>query len=310
MTSGLFSIFCVSYASYARADSLESETSAGASILSEGLNYRFSSKQADSQGGRWEGTFGYTYFRSTNIDGVTGTSISDTSQEGSLEVAYRNTFDLGAGLSYGVTPAESLRQISPSVSLGFHLKYGAEPKEPSDEAFRPEVSFKVRLSKTHYTEDFSSTSRLARVVRSRAASNETLSQSAAEVNLGWDPLEWLNLGVSYTRYTYDKDVPRFMTFLESPLAMRSGRGSFGDTVSGLYARSVSGSVSLRPGDSWEIGTEIFSFVSEVDDSTSPGAKLMVSRDLSEAWNMGLGAEHSVSSGFVTNSAILSLSYSF
>ena len=283
---------CLALPSAWAGNSLETETTFGNSSWTEALTLDHHPAPAPD-GTRWGGSFEYNFSRSSTTDATTGTAVTDDSHGFTLGGSVKKKLEAGAGLYYSVTPAENLTSFGPDAYLAWTLKLGPVPETSDDsDDFRASLKFKLRGATVHYTQASTTTTRLSGIRRLVAAS-ESIRQSNYGVDLTFAPRPWFSVTAGLTQYVYDKAPAQFLTYLDSPLALRLNSSGLSNTVSGFYSNSQSASFTLTPLDGLDVVGQLTLYCSATDGSFTRFGKLRVFKELGRDWTLGLGAEKTV-----------------
>ena len=120
-----------------------------------------------------------------------------------------------------------------------------------------------------------------------------ISQRALDlrVKLGW--VKWFATGFGVTRYTYDKSVAEFLSYLNSPLATVSGTGALSSAVSGFSSRKAELFLNWFFVDDWDLAVNYYRFENAADSSNSNSLKFILGHDFSATWNAAIGIRRDV-----------------
>jgi len=309
--------------------SLDSVTTAGSGTISEGLTYNGSPVEAPKAGeGKFGWNVGYTFSKQTQSATSSSPEITDNTSDFTAGVSYKNGWEVGGGLSYSTTPAESLHSFGPNLFAGYLFELHTsepndQPKTPdaspkptpqkSSKGFQPSIEVKAGFSSTTYTEDLSATT--ARTGAKKVAvgtrkTSEGITQTAFSPEVIASLLEWVSVRATYTHYKYNKDVKAFLALLDSPRAVQIGAANFGSTLSGFPSSTFELGATFYFLDVWNFTPSYTWSKYASDGSTGNSLKLALNREIGDHWSVGLGFEHDKSNGSLQNLGILSLDYDF
>jgi hypothetical protein len=284
--------------------SIDSNTSVGSSSLSQSLGF---STEPETN---FDLNASYGFSNSKSTDSTTGVTISnDTHQvNGGMGWAGSSGISMAGDLSYSKTPDESLSSFGPRLSAGYTYRFESE-------GFRPTLGIKLDISSVRYTQTFSTDTSGRRggggggpprpVIGENA-----IRQSSAKISIKTRPISFAALKLSFKKYTYDKDVAQFLSFLDSQSAVRTNVSTFSSAVSGLPESDSSVSFILYPIEDWNLTFGATSSISALDQSKGQTYLAEIEHDFTDLFNVGLGTQRTVSSGSTSNSYFLSLSLDF
>ena len=218
---------------------------------------------------------------------------SNKSSTGEATVGYRKAIDVGGGFSVSSTPAENLTNSGPEAWVGYIFDLDGGSKEEFHPTLEPKFTYKGQ----NYRQTFGGSTAVRagsrRTIVRPTTGSEAIRQNEFALGLDVAPAEIISLHLEGARYKYDKDVARFLGLLDSPRAVSSGRASFSDTLGGFPKSSGEIGVTLFPWDTWTIDAAFSRSKLQLDNSTSTGSKIEVSKQIS-AWKVGLGFDHETS----------------
>ena len=309
----------------ARAGTLDSRTSLGASSLIETLAY-------DSAPGTGESRFSWnlsitgSQVKSPSVDGTSDDVVNKSFDfDGGVAAQVASGLQLSVGFLYAATPSEFLRSFGPHLSADYTIYFGARPdphvpkpdsvdtsfmdgddddKTPS---FVPNLSFRGSYSRTKFATDSGQRRRLVNSSTIVTATDEIL-QSGYGLELTLAPWDWSSVRIGYTRYRYNKDVQTFLGHLDQQQAVNAGLTSLSATVSGFARDSSEIGISVEPSELWTVDLSLTTTHAELDESPGHGSRLNVSREFSELWKLGLGVERDVSPTTTQSALIVDVAY--
>jgi hypothetical protein len=327
---------------YARANSVESLTSAGTGTFSEGLTYNGESKSnKDAEDGRagFNWTIGYAYTAATL--GATSTAptpapttnaSSDHTNSISLGGGYSDKWEIGLGIDYSNTKEENLKSFGPNAYLGYTFdlanrpkKLKRQPQNPNsptakvdsdveDDAsgvFVPTLNFRITGASNKFTHDASLTTRAGSRKQLAATATQEITQKDFEIDGTLSALEWLDVKLSYIKYNYDKNVADFLARLDQARAVQTGLADFGSTLSGFSSKEWGINLTFHLPLDLDFGADFTQSTSAIDGTTKTNTfKGDLSRVWAETWKTGLGFERSKSNTDVQNIGLLTLAYEF
>jgi hypothetical protein len=284
--------------------SFDLQTAAGNGYLSQGFYY-------DSRSGR---DAGVDWNFGLNLAGSKSTlaefeDVTDRTYglSGGMVWKVNRTWDLGGILNLSTTPTQNLQSAGLTLYGEFRHYFGPEP-EPDDElaalAFRPSFSVRLALGGTRLSNRPSE--RLRILFPNLADLVDDLNQRSATLEVGGSPWQWLSARVAVTRYSYNKDVNTFLTFLSNRRSL--GASTFAASLNGLPDRSSSISFNFYPSDTWEIALSGRSATSITDGARSRGSQLSAAHDFNSWLRAGLGFERDVADSLNQTLALLNLSF--
>ena len=148
------------------------------------------------------------------------------------------------------------------------------------------------------------------VVAVPANAAQLIQQKSVKLEAVTRPLAWISVQVSYEKYSYDKDLATFESRLNSPRAIALGISGFSDTLGGFPDHEISSRVTFytpEPWDSsWELALSGSLTRAKLDQSISQGWTGVLSHDLGEHWQIGLGAEYDLSASQKQTLALIKL----
>lgn len=297
-------IFGLVLSQTAWASSLENETSIGKDTLYELISYEGASSgyNNDDLGAFWNLAGENDRIRSTTP--VTKTVVTDRTQSVTGGAGWQqHDLRFGGDLSYSRTLEEGLNSYGPDAYLGY--TFGNDSK--GDE-FKPSFDLKVKAGVQRYVQDFTTPPRASETDRRLGRASIALQQANSGINGTWSALSWLSLSGGYTSYSYNRNVPRFASFLDSSRAAARGVSGLASTIVGFPSNSTEGEIILTPGV-WTIDFDAINARSAVDDSLGRTRKLVVSREFGD-WDIGIGAQRDDSPLLNDKMAIVDIAYNF
>ena len=315
------------------ADELQSQTTLGTGSTTEDVSY--SGQAAES---KWDWNLSYTY---SSIE-VGASAVKSTAAKSSATdhthslvggVGYSDYWDAGFDLNYSKTKEERLSSFGPSAHLGYTFKNAetrskskpalaskagadsaAKTKESEaeeDEVFSPHLHLVLTGSNSNYAQDYGGPLRTgSRRAAAPITGSQSIRQRTLEAGVSFSAVEWLDIGLSFKRYFYDKNVADFISKLDDPRAIRRGAASFGSTLSGFSSQELSLSFTFHLPSEFELGVEGLQSVSASDSSKTDTYKVEVSKLWQDTWKTGVGFERDQSSSSVQNTTIVTLAYEF
>ncbi len=248
------------------------------------------------------------------------TKSTTTSTDSSGNTALDTTTELGAGVgletsnliysnldySYSSIPEENLKVAGPAMSLGYTYKWAGE--RPAN--LGADVSY--GFSSYDQTFETTVTRRRGSVTRPVVGSNQ-IKQTVTSFTIRGRPFPWISAKVSWSKYSYSKDINSFLQFLDNQTFLNSSSSGLSNTINGFYEDSVKIAFSFYFLTRFELYVSSANSKVASDGSSVALKKFMLYYDLLESWKVGLGAESSLSSvpGSDANRyADLSLGYNF
>lgn len=288
--------------------SIESETSLGREITGEDLSGtgKFPNSNHKVKGNSYSWNLGYSNTRSTSTDSATGEKITDRTGDLNLGLGLETPGQLTAdiGLDYSTTPDENLAQFGPNASIGYTYEFA------ESDGFHRDVTAKLLLSSTEYVQTFTKTRARRQAVTRPATGNNTIRENSVGLSLSSNVFEWLGIKIQSVKYSYNKDVVRFLAFLDSSRSVVSGRSGLSSTVTGLPDTETRLKVTFYIGEDWTVLLSEAAAKSIVDGSLAWTSKALVSRDFGDSWNAGLGYQQEASPLVHDNLAIIDAKYLF
>lgn len=331
----IVSIFTVQ----AQATSLELE----ASQSSQTKTYEISgsgdfnkSKEAEANTYGWSLSADRSRSETTNSS---GSAITDNTTDlaAGIGVEMPSQFRSGASFNYSTTPEENLKSSGFTVSAGYTYNFNElstgpaatkpvmtagdapdmqESREasPSGNEFSPYLAADLNYESLDYVQTFEANPpRLPQGPSRPTSGKNTINQKFTQVTLKLKPYRWVRFKVSYTKYSYSRDVNDFLQFLDTHDLLGKVSAGFSSALSGFYDNTVLVGVTLFPSSDWEIAASRSTSKVISDSSLSTTDKLAVYWNFAEAWRLGVGASVSKSntagSASSTQSS-LSLGYEF
>jgi len=273
-----------------RAGTLTSSTAAGSTSFSQSLsadgdfetskdesNEDFLGEENEEEAPPpWSWNFAYSLLKSTTIDPTSGNDITDTTNDfsGGLGWDFGDIWGLSGGYRFTSTPSENLTSRGPNLYVSLSW---------------PKFSVRAGAELQRYDQQFSTSGRRSGVVRSGVGVN-MINQTAFNLRAKYKAFDWARIGVTYTKYTYDKDINTFLAALDSPRAIQTGAAGFSTTLQGFSSDSKGLTLYFYPGDDWELDLGGTSSTNASDGSIATSLKSAAYYDLSKVWRLGAGYE--------------------
>ncbi len=294
LTAAAVISFLALAADFAKADSITSQTSTGKGFSSEVFDY---DGETESVKNSDEGLFwnlGLAYARSTITVPATKREIIDRTSTATGGLGWQeNNLEFGGGLAYSSTPNERLHDRGPNLYLGYTFK-----KQDADDEFTPAFDIKGSYSRLRYAVD-----------ERNGRPSIDLNQSSHGIEAKWSAFRWASLLGSYTSYSYDRDVNRFLAFLDSGKAVRLGLARFASTVSGFPSHVAEILFTLKPIEAWKLEFDGARIVSQADGSITYARKVTLSHEI-DKWEVGVGGEKDHSSSLDQKLLLINFSRDF
>ena len=301
--------------------------------------------ESEPEDSPWNWNLGGSYSLTKVPASATAPQIIDKTTGVTLGVGWDQDLMIGAGLAYSATPDERLSNVGPSLYVGYTFKFPGrvssgngvgslakkaiikktQPEKSAvdqedeelnaNEEFVPSISLKVPLATLKYTIQptpvtASPTTRRKPLAPPPPPAGAEITHKSAGLELSYNALAWLSFRVSFVKYTYDHDVNKFVANLDSPRAVRAGVSGLGSTVSGLPLNVFAFGVGLTPLEHWSLDFDDSITTQATDRSKSRALKLMLERDLGEAWKIGLGIENEHSLSLNENLVLVKVVFDF
>ncbi len=278
----------------AATDSVTSQTSTGKGIFTEALNYDGESKDIENSGSGLLWDLGLAYARIKTTVPATNREIIDRTSTATGGLGWQqNNLVLGGALTYSRTPNERLHDSGPNAYLGYTFK-----KQDAGEEFTPALEIKGSYSRLRYVVD-----------ERNGRPSIDLTQSGRGMETTLSAFSWASLSGTYTSYSYDRDVSRFLTFLDSGRAGLLGLSRFASTVSGFPSHIAEAILTLRPFEAWKIEFDGARIANQADGSIIQARKVTVSHELGK-WELGVGGERDHSPSLDQKLLLVNLSRDF
>jgi hypothetical protein len=184
-------------------------------------------------------------------------------------------------------------------------------EEESDDPFMPTLGIVLTVGNTRYNQDSSVGVRAGsrKLVNSKAGVL-FINQRKAELSVTLSALEWVDLSISYQSYSYDRNVPAFITSLDDPRAIRSGAASFGSTLSGFSSNEAGAELTFHLPLDLDLALNYSKSTNASDGGVSKTYRTSLSRLWGDHWKTGLGFERDQSTTDFQNLGIATLAYEF
>ncbi len=245
---GSFAFFSAAPLAHA-GNSLTSESSAGSSTFSEGVSVTgdVDLPAGEDEEKSWNWKLAYNYSTSPPTAAANGTSVRSATSQFIGGVGYQSDWTADLDLNFSRTPSEALKSFGPTLSVGYTIDFASEDE------FEPSVDLTLSLGTTSYQQDFTSDTLPTKRRKPRGSTtSEKIRQNSIRPQLTVSPISWLSASLSYTRYTYDRDVAEFLSFLNQPQSIRLGVGGFADTLDGFAEQSTDVSATLHLATDWDL----------------------------------------------------------
>ena len=287
--------------------SLEAEK--GASLSSQTLSADGDIGGDKDHDAQWGWNASSTLSESKNTDS-SGQVITDNSTDlgGGLDWLGENNWGAGGSLQYSATPDEGLSSRGGQATLSYKWKYLEANK---DDDYHPSLTFKLSGGQSTDQQKFSGSVKTRRrgVVRPVTGQAE-IKQSFAGLALTWRPVQSLRLTLGSSFYHYDKDVAKFESQLDSPLALQRGSSGFSSTVGGLPKVTYTGKLGydLTKSLSFTLSDSVSTLAA--DESQSSTLKGIFDYELNPTWTGSLGAEGIQSDALTDTLGIVGVAVNF
>ena len=275
----------------------------------------------------------------TEATSSSGNTITDNTTDlaAGVGVEMPSQFRSGASFNYSATPEENLKSSGFTISAGYTYNFdelskgpsatkpvmtaGEAPDmqesreaSPSGSEFSPYLALDLNYESLDYVQTFEAKPpRLSQGPSRPTSGKNTINQKFTQVTVKLKPYRWVRLKVSYTKYSYSRDVSDFLQFLDSHDLLGKVSSGFSTALSGFYDNTVLVGASLFPSSDWELAASRSTSKVISDDSLSTTDKLVVYWNFAEAWRLGVGASVSksnTSGSTASNQSNLSLGYEF
>lgn len=239
--------------------------------------------------------------QSKSEDATTNQSTTYRSQDvgGSLGVNLGPAWSLTGSLFSTRTPETSYAQAGGGIDLAFTWRASVDETV----GFSPYLSLSVGRSSSNIRQSFQFT-----VLGFTSGRDLELQQQSTSIGFSAMPAEWINLGVSLTRTTYDRPTEELRAAFNNRFLVGSA-SSVVSTIGGLPESNLSGNLGFYFLDDWEL--EILRSTTRllIDGSANHMTQLTGYYNWGD-WRFGLGAARNETATNRTNSALGHLSYMF
>ncbi len=253
----------------------------------------------------------------SEVTSATNEKVTDTTNDFQVGVGFNHSsgFSGGLNLDYSRIPEEELTNIGPTFTLGYKYKFDStntstkpekkiqssdEPEvaEESDEdGFTPGIGLDISYGSVNYIQKFTAQRREKGSVKP-VTGNETITQKFAGISLNINPREWVSLQLRYKKYTYSKDVNKFLQFLDARSPVTLG---ISQVLSGFIDNENSIELDFYITENWDLDFDhtIYRLQSDGSQSTSDSAQLNYTYKLTTDWKLGLGVSNTKASSAST-----------
>ncbi len=268
-----------------------------------------------------------------------GSAITDNTTDlaAGLGVEMPSRFRSGASFNYSTTPEENLKSSGFTVSAGYTYNFDdqstgpeatkpvmttGDPSDmqesreasPSGSEFSPYLAADLNYESLDYVQTFEAKApRLSQGPSKPTSGKNTINQKFTQITVKLKPYRWVRFKVSYTKYSYSRDVSEFLQFLDSHDLLGKVSSGFSTALSGFYDNTILVGATLFPSSDWEIAATRSTSKVISDDSLSTTDKLAVYWNFAEAWRLGAGASVSKSNtagSAASTQSSLSVGYEF
>ena len=312
LTTICFLSFAAALPSRADCATITSETSKGSAIFAQALSVdgEFSVHPPDLPNSRfekspdndWAWNFSYAYQESSSTDPTTSVLLVDVSHtiRGAIRFRPHEGMDGGLGLSYGLTPAESLNVI------GIDLKTGYTVIREHHSSIHGTLGIGLSEFREIYGRPPAKTSR----TQQPSSHVTSLSQLKVAPSLSFKPVQWFRVTAGYSVYAYNVDVPQFVSNLDTPQATRAGLAGFSSTVFGLPLNSANLDFNFYLPEDYEVDIGGLRTVSAADNSIQWSEHFEVGKDITESLTITTGFERDDAPTYFDNVGKISIELGF
>jgi hypothetical protein len=229
---------------------IESETSLGREISGEDISGtgKFPNSNQKVKGNSYFWNLGYGSMRSTSTDTATGEKITDRTGDLNLglglETPGKWTADIG--FDYSTTPDENLAEVGPGASIGYTYEFNG------NDGFHRDITAKLLFASTEYAQTFTKAKARRKSVTRPTTGNNTIRENSVGLSLSSNVFEWLTVKIQSVKYSYNKDVVKFLAFLDSSRSVVSGRSGLSSTVTGLPDTESRLKLTFYIGEDWTV----------------------------------------------------------
>ncbi|MGZ3722458.1 MAG: hypothetical protein ACXVA9_05990 [Bdellovibrionales bacterium] len=150
------------------------------------------------------------------------------------------------------------------------------------------------MGSSDYQQTFEGKKRLKKTVTVPVNGTAEIRQSLFGVDLNWRPVHDWRIALGFDHYSYNRDVAKFESSLDSPAGLQRGVSGFSNTVGGLPRVTYSAKIAWYFARDWKNTLSELYSIAAADSSVSTTVKDVFDYKLNEQWRITAGAkdEHS------------------